>query len=90
VDDERLRALIETIIDTHGGVVDRSGHAGVAQAKIDAFFADAAALDAWHRKGEASEGALPLAAYDPAASAPSRPCPLRPVHVGASAFGSAM
>ena len=56
--DEAARQAISEILATVGGVPDRSGKTGVDQAKVDAFFNDAAALLAWHDK--ADETILPI------------------------------
>lgn len=56
--DEKTRALIEDIAACAGAVPDRSGKPGVDQARIDAFFAEAAALAAWRAKGKAVAGPL--------------------------------
>lgn len=49
---EALKQAIADIILTHGSELDRSGKPGVSQAKIDTFFADAIAFDAWHKSSE--------------------------------------
>lgn len=46
-------ATLQKIIDTLGGSADRSGKPGVDEARINAFFDDAAALLAWQDKGAA-------------------------------------
>lgn len=51
--DDDTRAVINDIIATHGSVADRSGKPGIDQTKVDAFFAEAAAYDAWMKKSEA-------------------------------------
>jgi hypothetical protein len=43
-----VRAVIEDIIATHGSTPGRSGKPGIDRARIDAFFAEARALIAWH------------------------------------------
>lgn len=58
--------LLAEIVSTLGGVPDRSGKAGVDQAKLDAFFAEAAALVAWHDQVDAA--ILPIAAETPVAA----------------------
>ncbi len=68
--DEALRQVILDIIATHGSVPDRSGRAGIDQARIDTFFADCAAYDGWIRKSEDSaSGILPLGDKTPDAVA---------------------
>jgi hypothetical protein len=58
--DDATRAAITDIITTYGALTDRSGKPGVDQAKVDAFFAEAAALSAWHTRGETDKAVLPL------------------------------
>ena len=58
--DEITQKAILDIIATHGGLPDRSGKAGVNQAKADAFFAEGTAYSEWHAKGEADRTILPL------------------------------
>lgn len=48
-DDESLRKLIEECMSTMGSVKDRSGKDGIDSAKLDAFYAAAAALTAWKK-----------------------------------------
>jgi len=55
-EDEALRPIIQSIIDTQGGVVDLNGEAGIDQAKADKFFADAAALRDWRAKVAGDKG----------------------------------
>lgn len=49
-----LAAVIRQILETQGSVADRSGVPGVDQTLADAFFTEAAALDAWAAQGAAS------------------------------------
>jgi hypothetical protein len=51
-DDPATRALIGDIIACLGAETDRSGRPGVSQAKVDQFYAQCAAWDAWLKKGE--------------------------------------
>lgn len=68
--DDDTRALITDIIACVGSEPDRSGKPGINQAKVDAFFADCAGLDAWHRKAEAEAATvLPLGDATAAAAA---------------------
>ncbi|WP_119153412.1 hypothetical protein [Caldimonas tepidiphila] len=60
-DDEALRRVLQEIIDTQGGITDRSGRPGIDQARADAFFAQAAALAEWQRRTDCVPGILPLA-----------------------------
>lgn len=46
-DDPALAAVIAEIIASHGASLDRSGQDGASRAAIEAFFAEARALDAW-------------------------------------------
>ncbi|MBM3821811.1 MAG: hypothetical protein FJ404_02785 [Verrucomicrobia bacterium] len=59
-DDDATKAVIKDIIACLGAETDRSGKPGVSQAKIDQFFADAAALTSWTKKAQ-EPGFLPLA-----------------------------
>lgn len=61
-DDEGLRALIEQIAATQGGVADAGGGQGIDAPRVDAFFAQAEALQAWHAQGERDCGTLRAAA----------------------------
>ncbi len=68
--DDATRVVINDIISTHGAVADRSGKPGIDQPKVDAFFADGAAFDAWVKKSETDVVAvLPLGDTTGAASA---------------------
>jgi hypothetical protein len=58
LDDAELRATAEAIVETQGAVHDRSGEAGISQATLDAFFADAEDYVAWWGKGEAEAATL--------------------------------
>ncbi|MGE3353332.1 MAG: hypothetical protein AB7O84_16455 [Planctomycetota bacterium] len=70
VADEDARAVAADIVACLGGVTDRSGRAGYDRQKLDAFFADCAAFDAWWKTGEAdADTVLPLGAGTAAASA---------------------
>lgn len=51
--DDATKAVINDIAACMGTVLDRSGKPGVDQAKVDAFFAEAAAFNDWHKKAEA-------------------------------------
>ena len=65
-DDAELRAVIADIIASHGSLADRSGKPGVDQPRVDAFFAEARALVAWH--DGADPAARPLGDATPAAA----------------------
>jgi hypothetical protein len=61
-DDAALRALIEQIVATQGGVADAGGTPGADAARAKAFFAEVEALFAWHAEGERDCGTLRAAA----------------------------
>jgi hypothetical protein len=67
--DDATRAVINDIIAVAGTVSDRSGKPGIDQAKVDAFFADAAAFDAWHKKAEDDKASVLPAGEGTAAAA---------------------
>lgn len=67
--DPEVQKAIADILATHGKSTDRSGKDGIAQAHVDAFFADAAAYLAWHKKAEGSRELLPLGDATAAAAA---------------------
>jgi hypothetical protein len=68
--DDATKALITDIINCMGSVPDRSGKAGIDQAKADAFFAECTAFDAWMKPGEAdAANILPLGEATATASA---------------------
>jgi hypothetical protein len=58
--DEAARQVLRDIIACLGAEADRSGEPGISQAKLDAFFAEAQAFDAWWRKAESDPAILPL------------------------------
>jgi len=59
--DDATQALVADIITTHGSVPDRSGKPGIDQARVDAFFADATAFEAWVKRSETDAATvLPL------------------------------
>jgi len=59
-DDDATRKLIEDVMACLGSVPDRSGKPGIDAAKLDAFFADCAAFEAWSGKPAADASILPL------------------------------
>ncbi|WP_156373477.1 hypothetical protein [Pseudorhodoferax sp. Leaf267] len=61
-DDAPLRALVERIVATQGGVPDAGGTPGVDAAHAKAFFDAAEKLLAWHARGEQDCGTLRSAA----------------------------
>ena len=66
--DAALIQLIADIVATKGSVADRSGAAGIDQARIDGFFADCAAFAAWSAAG-ATPAVVPFGAGTAAALA---------------------
>ena len=67
-DDLALRAVIGEIADAMGAINDRSGKPGIDQERLDKFFAEAAAFDAWMRQSE-SPAIMPAGPATPAAAA---------------------
>jgi hypothetical protein len=61
-DDDATRAAIAEIIDCLGGETDRSGRPGVSQAKLDRFFAEAAAYAQWRAEAQSDPALQPLGA----------------------------
>lgn len=59
-EDAAVKKVIEEILATQGAVPDRSGKPGINQAKVEAFFAQAATHMEWHGKGQADPAVLPL------------------------------
>lgn len=66
--DDATKAVINDIIACQGTVPDRSGKAGIDQAKVDAFFAECAAFNDWNQKAEADKANI-LPAGDATAAA---------------------
>jgi hypothetical protein len=59
--DDATRTVIQDIIACLGAETDRSSKPGVSQAKVDAFFAEAAAYAEWWKKAESDAATvLPL------------------------------
>ena len=68
--DAATKAVIADIAACFGTVNDRSGKPGIDQAKADAFFAEAAAFDAWTKKSDVdAANVLPAGAGTSAANA---------------------
>jgi hypothetical protein len=68
--DEATKAVIANIADCMGTLTDRSGKAGIDQAKADAFFTEATAFDTWMKQAEAdAANILPLGEATAAAGA---------------------
>ena len=64
------KAVIQDIAACMGAVPDRSGKPGIDQAKVDAFFAECAAFDAWWKTAEKDAAViLPLGEKTSAAAA---------------------
>jgi hypothetical protein len=58
--DDAIKALINDIITCLGSEADASGKPGVSQAKVDQFFAEAAAYSDWWKRAESDTNVLPL------------------------------
>lgn len=58
LDDEKARRVAEELLRCLGGEPDRSGQAGFTRAKVEQFFADCAAYDAWMREAVKSKDAI--------------------------------
>ena len=58
--DDATKVVIADIITCLGADADVSGKPGVSQAKVDQFFAEAAAYSDWWKKAEADATVLPL------------------------------
>ena len=67
--DDATKAVINDIIACLGPDTDASGKPGVSQAKVDQFFADAAAYSDWWKKAEGNADVLPLGPNTAAAAA---------------------
>lgn len=70
--DESVKAVINDIIACLGADTDASGTPGVGKAKVDQFFADAAAYSEWWMKGEGNTTVLPLGLATAAAASAVR------------------
>lgn len=66
--DDATKAVITEIAGCMGTVPDRSGKAGIDQAKADAFFAECAAFEVWNKKAEEDKANI-LPAGDATAAA---------------------
>lgn len=58
--DPATQAVLKDIITCLGAETDRSGSPGVSQAKLDEFFAEAAAFSDWWKKAQTDPSILPL------------------------------
>lgn len=54
-DDEAVKALIKHVLDSMGGVTDRSGDPGIDTDKIEAFYQALADYTAWKEAGDADK-----------------------------------
>ena len=68
VADDAIKAIIADIITCLGADADVSGKPGVSRARVDQFFADAAAYSDWWKKAEGDAAVLPLGVNTEAAS----------------------
>lgn len=66
--DDATKAVINDIAACMGTLPDRSGKAGIDQAKTDAFFAECVAFDDWNKKADADKANI-LPAGDATAAA---------------------
>ena len=66
--DAATKAVIADIITCLGADTDASGKPGISQAKVDRFFADAAAYSHWWKQAESNAAVLPLGVNTEAAS----------------------
>jgi hypothetical protein len=67
--DDTTRAVIADIINCVGADQDACGRPGVSQARVDQFFAAAAAYSDWWKKAEGDASVLPLGLNTEAAAA---------------------
>ena len=67
--DDATKAVIADIINCLGADTDASGKPGVSQARVDQFFAAAAAYSDWWKKAEGDATILPLGVNTEAAAA---------------------
>ncbi len=70
--DPAMQKVIEDIIACVGSEPDRSGKPGIGPVKVDQFFAEAAAYEAWFAKSEADPAIMPLGGASVAAAAALR------------------
>ncbi|HEY1490674.1 MAG TPA: hypothetical protein VGF90_06505 [Verrucomicrobiae bacterium] len=66
--DDATKVVIADIINCLGADTDASGKPGISQAKVDQFFAAAAAYSEWWKKAEADATVLPLGVNTEAAA----------------------
>jgi len=72
VSDAQVAQVVRDILGALGSVNDCSGKAGINRDKLDAFFAEAAQVIAWHEKGQSSAAIVSLGADPGALSASVR------------------
>lgn len=72
VSDAQVAQVVRDILGALGSVHDRSGKAGINRDKLDAFFAEAAQVIAWHEKGQSTAAIVSLGADPGALSASVR------------------
>lgn len=68
-EDDSVRTVIERIIQTQGGVADRSGAMGIQRAQAEAFFQQAHALADWQARAVSDDATMPLGEATLAAAA---------------------
>jgi hypothetical protein len=68
-EDAAVGAVIADIISCLGSDLDRSGMAGIGEAKVEQFFTEARAYSEWWKVAEADAAILPLGQATPAAAA---------------------
>jgi len=66
--DDATKAVIADIINCLGADTDASAKPGVSQARVDQFFAEAAAYSEWWKKAEGDASVLPLGVNTEAAA----------------------
>lgn len=72
VSDAQVAQVVRDILGALGSAHDRSGKAGINRDKLDAFFAEAAQVIAWHEKGQSTAAIVSLGADPGALSASVR------------------
>jgi hypothetical protein len=68
-DDPETKAALTDIMTCLGGDMDRNGCLGITRARVEKFFADAAALTAWAAGADGADALRPLGADTEAAAA---------------------
>ncbi len=67
--DASTKAVINDVMACLGSVMDRSARPGINEIKLEGFFGELAAFDAWVKKSETDPAILPLGAGTAAAAA---------------------